>query len=356
MQVGGLARRIGLREHAELARRHGERPAPEQQVFRRHRQPAPQAVGPLVEGHDVGDPVDQAQLQMVLQIAADAGQVVPHGHPLVLQQRARPDAGDLEQVRRADRAGGENQFAGDIDPRLHALAPELEPACPPAVEQDAFRLGVGEDRQVGPVARRFQEGLRRVPARAPALVDHELAGALVVAVVEVRRPCDADLVAGALEGVEDFPADPRLLDPPFAAGAVEGVGRAEMVLGLPEQGQHVVPGPAAVAHLGPAVIVPRLAAHVDHAVDRGAAAEHPAARIVERPAVQPVLGFGLQAPVGARIALGVEIADRHLDPEIVVLAAGLEQQDAVAPVFRQPVGKHAAGRAGADDDIVEAAQ
>ena len=243
-----------------------------------------------------------------------------------------------------------------ISTRVSApLRQNSRPVTRRAVEQDALGLGVGQHRQVGPVLHRFQESAGGVPARAPALVDHELAGAFVVAVVEIRCRRDADLVAGPLEGVEDFPADPRSLDPPFAADAVEIVGRAEMMLGLPEPGQHIVPAPAAVAHLGPAVVIPHLAAHVDHAVDRGTAAEHPAARIVERPAVQAVLGLGPEAPVGARVALGVEIADRQPDPDIVVPAAGLEQQHPVAPVFRQPVRQHTAGRAGADDDIVEAA-
>ena len=122
---------------------------------------------------------------------------------------------------------------------------------------------------------------------------------------------------------------PRRLDPPLAAGAVELVGAPPVVLRALEVGQHVVPGPAGIAELAPVVVVGRLAAHVDHAVDRRAAAQHLAARIVQRTSVQAGLGLGLEAPVGARVAHGVEIADRDVDPEVVVAAAGLQQQDAV---------------------------
>ncbi len=104
------------------------------------------------------------------------------------------------------------------------------------------------------------------------------------------------------------------------------------------------------------IVVARLAAHVDHAVDRRAAAEHAAARVIEGAAIQPGLGLGLEAPIGARIVLRIEIADRHMDPDVIVAAAGLEQQHADVGIGRQPVGEHAPGAAGADDDIVECAE
>src|SRR5260370_42631322 len=42
-----------------------------------------------------------------------------------------------------------------------------------------------------------------------------------------------------------------------------------------------------------------------------------------------------------------------MDPEIVVLAAGIEQRHAHLRIGAQAIGEQAAGRAGADDDIVE---
>ena len=82
------------------------------------------------------------------------------------------------------------------------------------------------------------------------------------------------------------------------------------------------------------------------------AADHLAARIVQRAAVEPRLGLGLEHPVGARIADREQVADRDVKPDPVVLAAGFEQQHAVLRVGREPVGQHAAGRARADDDVV----
>src|SRR5262249_48122165 len=104
----------------------------------------------------------------------------------------------------------------------------------------------------------------------------------------------------------------------------------------------------------PMIKVAGLAADLEHAVDRGRAADHLAARMVDRSAVETGLGLRLEAPVPARIADGVAIADRHMQPDRAVGAAGLEQQDFGSWIGRQTVGEQAAGRARADDDVVEA--
>jgi hypothetical protein len=63
------------------------------------------------------------------------------------------------------------------------------------------------------------------------------------------------------------------------------------------------------------IVVARLAAHVDHAVDGRAAAQHLAARIVDGAPVRARLGSVLKHQSGARIVHAVEIADRDVDPE-----------------------------------------
>ena len=59
------------------------------------------------------------------------------------------------------------------------------------------------------------------------------------------------------------------------------------------------------------------------------------------------------APVVARLVERDRQRARHLDEHRPVGAAIFEDQHAVPPVLAQPVGKHAAGRARADDDEVE---
>eukprot|EP01035_Chromulina_nebulosa_P030178 gene30179-40082_t len=127
-------------------------------------------------------------------------------------------------------------------------------------------------------------------------------------------------------------------------------GRRDVVFLGEEQRQDVVPPPAVQAQLSPAVVVRRLATHVDHRVDRRRPADHPAARILQAAAVQTGHGLGLVHPVGARIADRKQVADRDVEPDPVVVAAGLQHQHAVARVRAEPVGQDAPGRSRADDD------
>ena len=137
-----------------------------------------------------------------------------------------------------------------------------------------------------------------------------------------------------------------------AALAVHRVLLALPVLRLAEERQHVVPGPAAIAELAPVVEILRLAAHIDHAVDRARPAEYAAAGIVDGAAVGARIGLGLEAPGERRMLQQLHVAGGNVDQRIPVAPAGLDQHDAVAGVLGQPVGQTAASRAGADDDVV----
>ena len=207
-------------------------------------------------------------------------------------------------------------------------------------------------RRFGAAERRLEKAARRRPAPAELLVDVVGRRALVVAGVEIVDALDAGLLGRRAERVEQIPAHARMLDPPFAAGRVMLARAEEMMLVLLVDRQHVVPAPALEAELAPVVVVGGLAAHVDHGVDRRRAADHLAARIVQRAAVQAGHRFGLEHPVRARIADREQIADRDVEPDPVVAAAGFQQQHAILGIRRKPIGQHAAGRARTDDDVV----
>ena len=289
---------------------------------------------------------------MILQIGADARPVEHDGNAELLQLLRRADAGQQHDLRRADRAGGEDDFAAAARrPRLSALGPAHAGGAP-AVEHDAFDQAAGFEPQIGALERRLEEGARRRPAPAALLVDVEGADAFVVAAVEVGDGFDAGLFGGGAEGIEQVPAHPRRRDVPFAADRVRLAFAEEMIFVALEIRQHVVPAPAAQAELAPVIVVGGLAAHIDHGVDRRRAADHLAARIIEAAAVEALFGLGLKTPVGARIADGEQIADRNVKPDPVVAAAGFENEHALAGVGGQPIGQNAAGRAGADDDVV----
>ena len=180
----------------------------------------------------------------------------------------------------------------------------------------------------------------------------EIGGAFIVACIEVGHRRHTHVAGGAAHGIEDGPGYARGLDAPFAAGGVMVTVTQEMILDAAEDGEDIRPGPAGQAEARPMVIVGGLATHGDHGVYGGGAAEHLAARIGEGAAIEAGLGHGLEHPVGTRIANGEEVADRDVEPDPVIGAAGLQQEDTVFSGSGKAVGDNAAGRACADDDVV----
>ena len=85
------------------------------------------------------------------------------------------------------------------------------------LEQNALDMRAGHEMQVRPLEDRLQKRRRRAPAPSATLVDLEIAGAFVVALIEVGDLRNADLDPGLAHGVENWPGDARALDPPFAA-------------------------------------------------------------------------------------------------------------------------------------------
>src|SRR5579875_1207707 len=277
-EVWRLVGRIAFGEGAELAWRHRQGSAAGQHICQSHRDAAAQSAGLLIQRARVAHLVDKAQLQMILQVLADAGERMHHGDTVLLQQRRRPDAGQLEQMRRADRAGGEDKLAADRGVCQSALMGEFDADDALVRKADAGGLGSGENAQIAAVAHRLQKRLCRVPAHAALLVDRKVAAALVVAAIEIVGLGNAQFRRRLAKGVEDLPGKPHALDAPFAADPVKRVGAADMILAFLEIGKDVLPAPSYIAELAPLVVVARLAAHIDHAVDRGAAAQHPPAR------------------------------------------------------------------------------
>ena len=103
------------------------------------------------------------------------------------------------------------------------------------------------------------------------------------------------------------------------------IGTVLIAFGTSEHRQYVLPPPAAVPKPGPVVVVGLLAAHVNHGVDGRTSTQNFTSRVTDAAAIQACLGFGLKAPIGPWVANGIEVADRNVDPEVVVLFSGFKQ-------------------------------
>ena len=86
-------------------------------------------------------------LEVVLEVLPDAGQVLDDLDPEPRRMVAVPDPGQLEHLRRVDRATGEDHLARR-DAVMPAAGPVLDPGRAPAVEGDLGDQGRGPDLEV----------------------------------------------------------------------------------------------------------------------------------------------------------------------------------------------------------------
>ena len=93
-------------------------------------------------------------LQMVVQVGAYARGVVHHGNLVPGQQGFRADAGELQNLRRADGASRQNGFATRLDKTfalfwMHELDARCEYSPFAGFSSHAFHHCAGDDREIG---------------------------------------------------------------------------------------------------------------------------------------------------------------------------------------------------------------
>ena len=171
-------------------------------------------------------------------------------------------------------------------------------------------------------------------------------------VIHVGTEFQADLLAGLDRGEAQLRHVGGLRGVQRAAGAVRCVGAGLPVLRPLEEWQYAVPRPTAIAELCPVIKILRLTAHIDHAVDRARPTQHAAARIGDGAAVGPRIGFRFETPGQGLMVQQLHVTGGDVDQRIPITPASLQQHDARARIFGEPVGQNAARRARADDDVV----
>ena len=306
----------------------------------------------VVQRHALAQPDDRARLVMILQVFADAAQRGDDADAERAQQVGWTDPRKLQQLRRLDRACAQNDLARRARARESTVALPFDADGPRSLEQHARHQRARHDRQVRPAADRTQERDRR--ALSPSAIDAQL-----VRPDAVRRR--AVEIGIARQPELDARLDPRVAvrvvvaqvrDAELARRAVIGARAACVALDAPEVGQHVDVAPPVCALGCPVVEVLVLAANEDQAVDRRRAADHAPARPHDVAAGGAFGRNGIEEPRETRVVDRAEVADRQVQPEIAIRAAGFEQQDARLRIGRQPVRDHAACRTGADDHVV----
>ncbi|MNS75696.1 hypothetical protein D3C72_1092230 [compost metagenome] len=299
----------------------------------------------------------QVHFQMILQVGADAGQVVHQIDVQAAQQVGRADAGALQDLRRGDGAATQQHFAARGGALRLVVVQPLHAHGALAREQDAVGQRVGDDGQVRARLGQVQvatggagtTALRRDRtvhwAEAFLLVAVEVVGARITGLhTGLDHCCEQFVVAGLGRG-----------DAQRAVTAVVVIGADVAGFGLAEIRQAVQVGPVFQArHAGPVVVVHRVAADVAHAVDQRRTAQALATTAIHPAVVHEGLGIGLVRPVVALALQREGQCGGHLGTEVepVVRATGFQQQHADIGIFGEAGGQHVAGRTGADDDVV----
>ncbi len=151
------------------------------------------------------DPSDDVDVEMVLQIAADARQIGDDGQAESAQIVGRADPRQKQELWRVDRAGGDNDFTLGSGDRRRVADGVFDADRAIFLEDDAQRQSAGHDRQIGPPHRRPQIGARRAHS-PPVLLRHLIdACAFLGGAVEIRIGRQA-----CLDGRLDEPARQRI--------------------------------------------------------------------------------------------------------------------------------------------------
>ena len=136
------------------------------------------------------------------------------------------------------------------------------------LDQHAGRLRPGDDGEVRPRRRGMQIGRGRAAALAFFLRHLEKAASELRGAVEIRIERNSRLLRRLDEDVAQRIGVGPLGNVERPVAPMEIVAKALVVLRLLEERQHVLITPASIAELAPAIVIRRIAAHIDHGVDR----------------------------------------------------------------------------------------
>ena len=276
-------------------------------------------------------------LEMVLEVLAHAGQVADHIDAQGTQLARRAHTRELQELRRVDRPTAEDDLIGLGRPGAPARARVFDSDRPRTVEQHPRGQRERLHGEVGAVHHGVQVSPRG--GQAPAVVHVAIEGgkALLPVAVDVRGQRMAGLLHGGEERVEQRAPSGTALEHERAVVAAEGIVglRGQAVLHALEVGQAmgVVPRLHPLAR-GPALVVERVPALEDHAVDAARSAQHLSARVVDTAPAHVWLGLRSVLPVVEAVADGEGQCRGHVDEHVPrpVRAPRLEDQDAVTRI------------------------
>ncbi len=279
---------------------------------------------------------------MIEEIRAHPGEVVNDVDADLVEDGSRPDARELQKLRRTDGAGAEDDLtACECDVLARGVTSSRtvgNPGRAAVLDEDARDEGAGDHREVGTSAGRAEVTVVHAEPAAAPLRHGDEADTVRLPVVEVGRERDADRLCCVRERLGEHVS-------------IRDVGERKARPTPGEQRLDVLPRPARTSGRRPAVVVRPVAAEHHHRVHGRRPAEHAAPREHDLPPVELGLGRGRVAPLDVR-AVELRERRRNRDLELPGLRAGLDEQHGDVLALGQPRREHAARRPRADDDDV----
>ena len=178
-----------------------------------------------------------------------------YGNAFILEQRSRPNARQLQQLRRLQSAGTEQHFSAAVCLLILLMLPITHTNGAPALHEQPRRERVTFNSQIRPAARRLEVALGSAPTQAAPGVELVVTCALLAGTVKVFIARHAKLVSAGNERFDQrvFGANVRDRQRPLVT--VKRIGTTLVALRLYEIGQQIVIAPAVVAQRLPVVII-----------------------------------------------------------------------------------------------------
>ena len=290
---------------------------------------------------------------MVLQVFTHAGQIMRYRDIVFAQMIGGADAGEHQQLRRGDGAGREDDFAPRFDNCGLAADHAFHANGFPAIEAQLVDEDISFDGEVGALLCRFEIGFGGTAAHAIADIGLRQMRALLQTTVVVVGLRQSPGLARAEEAVIKNVIAVALDDAHRAIVAALRRGLAEPGLEFFEIGQAVRIGPALEAKVFPAVIIFRVAAHPDHAIDRRTSAKATATGLSQAAIVQMRFRLARVAPVIYFAFNRKRQSRRHTNGQRIGNGSCLQQAHGHIFLRRKAVGQNTTRRACTDDHIIK---
>ena len=356
VRVGDVV--VAAREPAALEVVGGSGPAAQEQPLGPDERPAPFLGGRRLHRNGLEALVLDVDLEMILEMVADAREIGHDRDAKALEIAGRARARQEEELRRIDRAAAQDHLACVDGLRPTPLPLDLDADSSPAFEIDPCHERRGANLEVLPPTHdRVEVGARGAQPPAAMDVPVERREAFLAIAVDVLGQVVASLLGRGEEGSEQrVGRGAALQDQRTVVPTPRIVSRGrEAVLHPLEVRQAVGVVPRLHAGIGrPALIVEGVAALEDLAVDARRAAQHLAPSVVDAPAVHERLGLRLVSPVVEAAADRERQGGRHVDERVdaPVRTPGFQDEHAVGGVRAEAIGQGTPRRAATDDDEV----